>query len=237
MFNLPADSPVLIQSGFAMLAIAKISAARNRHPEMIVSLSMSPADDYGVVDANDVGSNGGSPNVTPNSEATTGCYQSNLAPFRMSLLLWFCCAFCSNVSSSTSGKRRSLQLQKARRRRTEASHLKRSLSSGKTKALSAPRLEPLVLSFGSVQPLQQHRVQLTLADELASLFPRFGLGVQSCGPEAARRRRTRGRARRKLSPLHGIPALAEELTLPVGKTRSHPSSPCLFMPSSPSPLE
>lgn len=41
----PADSPVLIQSGFAMLAIAKISAARNRHPEMIVSLSISPADD------------------------------------------------------------------------------------------------------------------------------------------------------------------------------------------------
>lgn len=40
----PADSPVLIQSGFAMLAIAKISAARNRHPEMIVSLSIAPAD-------------------------------------------------------------------------------------------------------------------------------------------------------------------------------------------------
>lgn len=40
--NLPADSPVLIQSGFAMLAIAKISAARNRHPEMMVSLSISP---------------------------------------------------------------------------------------------------------------------------------------------------------------------------------------------------
>lgn len=40
-YHLPADSPVLIQSGFAMLAIAKISAARNRHPEMIVSLSIS----------------------------------------------------------------------------------------------------------------------------------------------------------------------------------------------------
>lgn len=39
-FCLPADSPVLIQSGFAMLAIAKISAARKRHPEMIVSLSI-----------------------------------------------------------------------------------------------------------------------------------------------------------------------------------------------------
>lgn len=48
-----------------MLAIAKISAARNRHPEIIVSLSMSPADDYGVLDANGVGSGGGSPNVTP----------------------------------------------------------------------------------------------------------------------------------------------------------------------------
>lgn len=44
LLHLPADSPVLIQSGFAMLAIAKISAARNRQPEMIVSLSISPAD-------------------------------------------------------------------------------------------------------------------------------------------------------------------------------------------------
>lgn len=43
LLHLPADSPVLIQSGFAMLAIAKISAARNRQPEMMVSLSMSPA--------------------------------------------------------------------------------------------------------------------------------------------------------------------------------------------------
>lgn len=38
--QLPADSPVLIQSGFAMLAIAKISAARNRHPDIIVNLSI-----------------------------------------------------------------------------------------------------------------------------------------------------------------------------------------------------
>lgn len=45
LLRLPADSPVLIQSGFAMLAIAKISAARNRQPEMIVSLSISPADE------------------------------------------------------------------------------------------------------------------------------------------------------------------------------------------------
>lgn len=45
LLHLPADSPVLIQSGFAILAIAKISAARNRHPEMIVSLSISPADE------------------------------------------------------------------------------------------------------------------------------------------------------------------------------------------------
>lgn len=49
LLHLPADSPVLIQSGFAMLAIAKISAARNRQPEMIVSLSISPADG-GVID-------------------------------------------------------------------------------------------------------------------------------------------------------------------------------------------
>lgn len=47
LLHLPADSPVLIQSGFAMLAIAKISAARNRHPEMIVSLSMPSADGAG----------------------------------------------------------------------------------------------------------------------------------------------------------------------------------------------
>ena len=39
--NLPADSPVLIQSGLAMLAMAKMSAARKRHPEITVSLSMS----------------------------------------------------------------------------------------------------------------------------------------------------------------------------------------------------
>ena len=62
LLHLPADSPVLIQSGFAMLAIAKISAARNRHPEMIVSLSISPADEA----VNDAGKSGGrSPNVTP----------------------------------------------------------------------------------------------------------------------------------------------------------------------------
>lgn len=51
---LPADSPVLIQSGFAMLAIAKISAARNRHPEMIVSLSISPAKEAVNDDGGDV---------------------------------------------------------------------------------------------------------------------------------------------------------------------------------------
>lgn len=44
LFHLPADSPVLIQSGLAMLAIAKISAARNRQPEMMVSLSISLAE-------------------------------------------------------------------------------------------------------------------------------------------------------------------------------------------------
>lgn len=37
----PADSPVLIQSGLARLAMAKMSAARKRHPEMMVSLSIS----------------------------------------------------------------------------------------------------------------------------------------------------------------------------------------------------
>ena len=41
--QLPADSPVLIQSGFAMLAIAKISAARNRHPDIMVNLSIFAA--------------------------------------------------------------------------------------------------------------------------------------------------------------------------------------------------
>lgn len=39
--NLPAESPELIQSGLAMLAMAKMSAARKRHPEITVSLSMS----------------------------------------------------------------------------------------------------------------------------------------------------------------------------------------------------
>lgn len=69
--HLPADSPVLIQSGFAMLAIAKISAARNRHPEMIVSLSISPADEA----VYDVGGNkcgGRCPSVTPRVLRDTG---------------------------------------------------------------------------------------------------------------------------------------------------------------------
>ena len=106
LLHLPADSPVLIQSGFAMLAIAKISAARNRHPEMIVSLSISPADES-VNDEGEGGGGGGRyPNVTPSVERhRLGCYQSNLAPFSRSLLLWFCCAFCSNVSSFASSKR------------------------------------------------------------------------------------------------------------------------------------
>lgn len=39
--DLPADSPVLIQSGLAMLAMAKMSAARNRHPDMMVNLSIA----------------------------------------------------------------------------------------------------------------------------------------------------------------------------------------------------
>lgn len=39
--NLPAESPVLIQSGLAMLAMAKMSAARKRHPDITVSLSMT----------------------------------------------------------------------------------------------------------------------------------------------------------------------------------------------------
>ena len=33
---------MLIQSGFAILAIAKISAAKKRHPDIIVSLSIFP---------------------------------------------------------------------------------------------------------------------------------------------------------------------------------------------------
>lgn len=87
-----------------MLAIAKISAARNRHPEMIVSLSISGTDET----VKDVGGCGGScPNVTPGvGRLWVGCYQSNLAPFSSrSLLLWFCCAFCSNVTLSASSKR------------------------------------------------------------------------------------------------------------------------------------
>lgn len=99
LLYLPADSPVLIQSGFAILAMAKISAARNRHPEMIVSLSISPAD--GAV--HDVGKCGGR---CPKERHGVGCYQSNLAPFNnSSLLLRFCGAFCSNVSSSASARR------------------------------------------------------------------------------------------------------------------------------------
>lgn len=39
--HLPAESPVLIQSGLAMLAMAKMSAARKRHPEITVSLSIT----------------------------------------------------------------------------------------------------------------------------------------------------------------------------------------------------
>lgn len=39
--NLPAESPVLIQSGLATLAMAKMSAARKRHPDITLSLSMS----------------------------------------------------------------------------------------------------------------------------------------------------------------------------------------------------
>lgn len=39
--NLPPDSPMLIQSGLATLAMAKMSAARKRHPDITVSLSMS----------------------------------------------------------------------------------------------------------------------------------------------------------------------------------------------------
>lgn len=106
LLHLPADSPVLIQSGFAMLAIAKISAARNRHPEMIVSLSISPADEA-MNDRGNGGKCGGRcPNVTPSVERhRVGCYQSNLAPFSRSPLLWFRCAFCSNVSSFSSSKR------------------------------------------------------------------------------------------------------------------------------------
>lgn len=41
MLFLPSASPVLIQSGFAILAMAKISAARKRHPEIMVNLSIS----------------------------------------------------------------------------------------------------------------------------------------------------------------------------------------------------
>lgn len=86
LLHLPADSPVLIQSGFAMLAIAKISAARNRQPEMMVSLSMSSAWWTGWL--KDVGGNASvvararsSSSSSPGcGETQGGSYRSNLAP-------------------------------------------------------------------------------------------------------------------------------------------------------------
>lgn len=49
--NVPAESPVLIQSGLAMLAMAKMSAARKRHPDITLSLSMSVRTVGGAVGA------------------------------------------------------------------------------------------------------------------------------------------------------------------------------------------
>lgn len=69
LLHLPADSPVLIQSGFAMLAMAKISAARNRHPEMIVSLSMPPAEEA----LTDVGKCRSVQTGSPERGKTQGC--------------------------------------------------------------------------------------------------------------------------------------------------------------------
>jgi len=104
LLSLPADSPVLIQSGFAMLAIAKISAARNRHPEMIVSLSIPPADEA-AAGFGEMWRSSSKVWPRPWQRRRAGWYQSNLAPFNRSPLLWFCCACCSDVSSSASSKR------------------------------------------------------------------------------------------------------------------------------------
>lgn len=125
LLHLPADSPVLIQSGFAILAIAKISAARKRQPEMIVSLSIFPADKT----VNDVEGMcwSWSKKATPSAERhRVAVISLTSPPFNGSLLLRFGCAFCSNVAPSRQANK-SLQLQKAQIRRTKASHFKCSL--------------------------------------------------------------------------------------------------------------
>lgn len=101
-------------------------------------------------------------------DTRVGCYQSNLAPFNRTPLLWFCCAFCSDVS---------LQLQKGS---NTISHLKRCPNVSPARQHHRRLAESLVSSLGSVrkqqqQPQrQQHRARLRLAGELASYFPDSG---------------------------------------------------------------
>lgn len=103
LLHLPADSPVLIQSGFAMLAIAKISAARKRQPEMIVSLSISPAHEA----VNDVERMWWSLSKCDSEcrETQGGCYQSNLAPLQQEPAVEVRLCILQQRSSFASSKR------------------------------------------------------------------------------------------------------------------------------------
>ncbi len=81
------------------------------------------------------------PNVTPSAERhRVGCYKSNLAPFNRSLLLWFCCAFCSNVSSFASNKREPPATKGSNTtHKSITSQMPAVVQCGKTIARSAPR--------------------------------------------------------------------------------------------------
>lgn len=122
-----------------MLAIAKMSAARNRHPEIMVSLSILSGGEA----MNNVWRiiRGPCPNVTPAAEGHgVGCYQPNLAPFNGSLLLWFCCAFCSNVCPFESSKSEPAATKGSKTtRKSITSQMPVVVQSGKTIARSAPR--------------------------------------------------------------------------------------------------
>lgn len=113
LLHLPADSPVLIQSGFAMLAIAKISAARNRQPEMIVSLSISPADG-GVKDVEGMWRSlfGRDPPSVERHRAAVIGPTSPPAFNRNPLLRFGCALFFQQRSSFASSKPEPPQLQK-----------------------------------------------------------------------------------------------------------------------------
>lgn len=121
LLHLPADSPVLIQSGFAMLAIAKISAARNRHPEMIVSLSISPANEA----LNDVEKNVVVVQMWPRVLRDTGWAVISLTspPSTGACCCGSAVHFAATLAPSCQTSE-SPQQQKARVRHTKASHLK-----------------------------------------------------------------------------------------------------------------